>query len=272
MKASKYNLTIIAVLTLLVYLFPLYWLYISSFKGMAELFAFPPTFFPEDPQFNFKSVFLDNELHRHFINSIIIASGMTAIVLVFSVGPAYVLSRYNNIAVDIALFVILLMQVLPPAIMSTPMYMMFLPLGLNDTYLGVIIAGASKGIPYSIILFRFGFMNIPKVLEDAGKVDGCTRAGVFFRIVLPLCRNHILVISMLNFLQGMGEYVYSKSLLSSTDTLPVTVIISNFVGPNSVDWTSALSMSVMYVTPIIIVFVFIQKKIVAGLTSGSVKG
>ena len=255
------------------YLFPLYWMYITSLKSGSEIFANPPTFWPNAPDFSvFPSVWVRRTMSSFLWNSVVIASGVTAITVVLGVGCAYVLARYRSIWVDIGLFTILMLQVLPASVMITPLFVGFNQIGLlGSPRFAVVLAAAAKSMPFFVVLVRATFMSVPRELEEAALVDGNSRVGAFFSIVLPLARNGILVCAILTFMSAFGEYIYSKSIIQDTALQPASVGLSGFLGPNSTDWNAIMAYSAIYVTPILAVFVLLQRRIVSGLTSGALK-
>ena len=255
------------------YLFPLYWMYITSLKGSSEIFANPPTFWPRDPNFGIFAATWERRTMNVFLwNSFVIGSGVTALTVLLGTGCAYVLARYRGAWIDIGLFAILMLQVLPASVMITPLYVGFNQLGLLDyPRLAVIIAATGKSVPFYIVLVRATFMNVPRELEEAALVDGNSRWGAFFFIVLPLARNGILVLAILTFMQAFGEYIYSKSIITTPAYQPASVGLSGFLGPNATDWNGIMAYSAIYVTPIVAIFVILQRRIVAGLTSGALK-
>jgi multiple sugar transport system permease protein len=121
------------------------------------------------------------------------------------------------------------------------------------------------------VLVRAAFTQVPRELEEAALVDGNSRIGAFLSISVPLARNGILVSAILIFLQALGEYVYSRSLITDRAYQPATVGLQFFVGPNASDWTGIMTFAAIYVTPILIIFVLAQRRIVSGLTSGALK-
>lgn len=257
---------------LLIYLFPLLWVFISSLKQQHELYYYPPKFFPEKITFNWENLIVNNNFFLHYWNSLVLAVGSTVLSLVLAIGPAYVLAKYKNIWIDIALLAFLVLQMLPPALMATPLYILFSWVHLNDSMTGVILATAAKSAPFTIILLRTAFVVVPKELNDSAIIDGCNRLDILVKIYLPLARNHMVAVGTLVFLQGMGEYVYAKSFLSSPEKMPITVLLSSFVGPNSVSWEAAMQTSTLYIVPLLILFVVMQRRIIGSLTSGAVKG
>jgi len=256
-----------------IYLFPLYWMYVTSLKSSSEIFANPPTFWPRDPDPGIYAQVWHRRTMPNFLwNSLVIASGVTAVTIVLGTGCAYVLARYRNVWIDIGLFVVLMLQVLPASVMVTPLFVGFNQVGLlGYPRTAVVLAAAAKAMPFFVVLVRATFMSVPRELEEAALVDGNSRVGAFFTIVLPLARNGILVCAILTFMTAFGEYIYSKSIIQSPSLQPASVGLSGFLGPNSTDWSSIMAYSAIYVTPILAIFVLLQRRIVSGLTSGALK-
>ncbi|QRM57711.1 carbohydrate ABC transporter permease [Sinorhizobium sp. BG8] len=263
----------IAIAMAAVYLFPLYWMYITALKTGSAMFATPPSFWPSDPQWGIYSVVWESRgMGRYLWNSLVIALGAVTVISVLGVGCAYVLARYRNVWVDIGLFLILMLQVLPASLMITPIFVGFSQIGLLDyPRLAVIIAIAAKSMPFFVVLVRATFMSVPMELEEAALVDGNSRVGAFFNIVLPLARNGILVSAILIFMQAFGEFVYSKSIIQAIDLQPASVGLNSFMGPNTNEWNKIMAYATIYVTPILAIFVLLQRRIVSGLTSGALK-
>ncbi|MEF3134453.1 carbohydrate ABC transporter permease [Rhizobium sp. 268] len=263
----------ISIVMAAIYLFPLYWMYITALKSGSEMFATPPSFWPAAPQWGtYTYVWESRDMGRYLWNSLVIALGSMALITVLGVGCAYVLARYRNVWVDIGLFLILMLQVLPASLMITPIFVGFSQIGMLSTpRLAVIIAVAAKSMPFFVILVRATFMSVPQELEEAALVDGNSRVGAFFNIVLPLARNGILVSAILIFMQAFGEFVYSKSMIHAVDLQPASVGLNSFMGPNTNEWNNIMAYATMYVTPILAIFVLLQRRIVSGLTSGALK-
>lgn len=263
----------IAIVPAVIYLFPLYWMYLTSLKSGSEMFANPPGFWPADPQWQtYAYVWESRNMGRYLWNSVLIASSAVALITVLGVGCAYVLARYRNVWVDIGLFLILMLQVLPASLMITPIFVGFSQVGLLDyPRLSVILAIAAKSMPFFVVLVRATFMAVPQELEEAALVDGNSRVGAFFNIVLPLARNGILVSAILIFMQAFGEFVYSKSMIQAAELQPASVGLNSFMGPNTSEWNNIMAYATMYVTPILALFILLQRRIVSGLTSGALK-
>jgi multiple sugar transport system permease protein len=275
MSETAHNRLMLAIAIVLaaIYLFPLYWMYITTVKTGSAMFATPPTFWPSDPQWGaFAYVWESRNMARNLWNSLVIATGAVALISVLGTGCAYVLARYRNGWVDIGLFLILMLQVLPASLMITPIFVGFSQIGMLEyPRVAVVIAIAAKSMPFFVVLVRATFMSVPMELEEAALVDGNSRIGAFFNIVLPLARNGILVSAILIFMQAFGEFVYSKSIIQAVEYQPASVGLNSFMGPNTNEWNNIMAYATMYVTPILAVFVLLQRRIVSGLTSGALK-
>ncbi|MDH6267459.1 multiple sugar transport system permease protein [Rhizobium sp. SG_E_25_P2] len=264
---------VIALILAAIYLFPLYWMYITALKTGSAMFATPPSFWPSDPQWGvYGAVWEARGVGRFLWNSLLIAFGSVVLITILGAGCAYVLARYRNVWIDIGLFLILMLQVLPASLMITPIFVGYSQLGMLDyPRLAVIIAIAAKSMPFFVVLVRATFMSVPIELEEAAMVDGNSRIGAFFYIVLPLARNGILVSAILIFMQAFGEFVYSKSIIQAIEYQPASVGLYSFMGPNTNEWNNIMAFATMYVTPILALFVLLQRRIVSGLTSGALK-
>ena len=272
-NARNRLLLVLSIVMAAIYLFPLYWMYVTALKSGSEMFATPPSFWPSSAQWStFAYVWESRNMGRYLWNSTVIAFGAVALIAILGTGCAYVLARYRNIWVDVGLFLILMFQVLPASLMITPIFVGFSQLGLLEyPRLAVILAITAKSMPFFVVLVRATFMAVPMELEEAALVDGNSRIGAFFNIVLPLARNGILVSAILIFMQAFGEFVYSKSMIQDIQLQPASVGLNSFMGPNTSEWNNIMAYATMYVTPILAIFVLLQRRIVSGLTSGALK-
>jgi multiple sugar transport system permease protein len=264
--------TAVGVCLAAVYLFPVYWMFISGFKTSAEIFSIPPTYFPKAPTLaSYRWVFERENVGRFLFNSFVIAGGATLLTLVIGSGASYALARVRSRWLDAVLVAIMVSQVLPPALLVTPMFVIFKQLGLLNTHLGVVIAVTTKTLPFAIVMLRTTFAQIPPEIEEAARVDGASRVGAFFRVVIPLARVGYIVVGTIVFLLAYGEFVYPVSLLSKAALQPATVGLYSFVGADYADWPNAMAFSSIIVAPVLLLFLFFQRRIVAGLTAGAVK-
>ena len=265
-------LTLIAVAGVALYLFPIYWMFISGLKNSAEIFANPPTLFPRAPSLAaFQHVFARENVLRYLRNSLAIAVPVTLLTVAMGACGGYALSRLRSRLVDAALFAVLMLQVFPDALLATPMFIIFKFLGLLNTFAAVILATTSKTLAFALVILRPMFRQVPIELEEASLVDGCNRFQTFRRIVLPIMHIPLIVVGALSFVQAYGQFVYALTLLSRQELQPATVGIYSFVGAEYADWNRVMAFSSVFVLPILVLFLVLQRRIVAGLTAGALK-
>ena len=268
----RYAPTAITLVCVAVYLFPLYWMLISGFKTQAEIFADPPTFWPRYPTLDsFRVVVVEQNIVRYLRNSLIIAAPVAGVTIVLSAMGGYAMSRMRSRLVDVALVVILLLQVFPEALLATPVFVIFRAVGLVNSILAVVLTTSARSVAFALVILRPMFRQVPIELEEASCVDGCTPFGTFWRIVVPLMRVPLLVVGAISFAQAYGQFVYPLTLLSSQDLQPGTVGIFSFIGAEVADWHHVMAFSSLFVIPLLAMFLLLQRKIVAGLTAGALK-
>ena len=254
------------------YLFPVYWMYASALKMPDELNANPPTLVPNTPTLAaFRWIFERENVGLYLLNSVTISTGTTVLTLLLATGAAYSLARVRAFWVDAVLVGIMLSQVLPPPLLVTPMFVIFRQLGLINTQLAVVLATVTKTLPFAVVMLRTTFAQVPVDLEEAARVDGSSRTVAFLRVTLPLARVGYIVVGTLVFLLAYGEFVYPVSLMNNRALQPATVGLYGFVGADYSDWSNAMAFASVFVTPVIVIFMLLQRRIVSGLTAGALK-
>jgi len=271
-RARSLIFTIVAFAGAAIYLFPIYWMLISGFKSSAEIFVNPPTFFPRDPSLEaFHSVIVQENIARYLRNSVVIALPVTLLTLALGSMGAYAMSRIRSRLVDVALVIVLLLQVFPEALIATPIFIIFKAMGLLNSFVAVILATTSKTLAFALVILRPMFLQVPHELEEASFVDGATRFQAFWRIVLPMMRTPLLVVGAICFAQAYGQFVYPITLLTQQELQPGSVGIYAFIGAELSDWHRVMAFASIYVLPILALFLLLQRNIVAGLTGGALK-
>jgi multiple sugar transport system permease protein len=255
-----------------IYLFPLYWMAISGFKTQAEIFADPPSFFPRAPTLDaFRYALGHENMARYIQNSITIAVPVTIVAVALSAVGAYAMSRLRSRLVDAALITVLLLQVFPEALLATPVFIIFKTLGLLNTYFAVVLATSARAVAFGLVILRPMFRQVPHELEEASRVDGCSEWQTFYRIVVPLMRVPIMVLAAITFTQAYGQFVYPLTLLNRQELQPGTVGIYSFIGTEIADWHRVMAFAAIFVLPVLILFLALQRQIVSGLTAGALK-
>jgi len=276
---TKYASYAYLIVLLILTFFPLFWMVSSALKPVDDLFVIPPQWIPERPTLDAMDSVISGDLGRdslfpeYFRNSMIVTIGTTLLALVVSTMAAYALSRYPFPGSSKLMLSILSLQMFPQAMLLISFYVIYLQLKLLNTYQGLILANATFAVPFSIWMLKGFFDTVPREVEEAAMIDGCTRFSVLPRIVLPLITPGLIAAAVYTFLIGWDEYLFASTLMVDPDmrTLPPG-IIQSFVGQFYLNWPNVMAASVLITIPVTLVFVFFQKYLVQGLTAGAVKG
>jgi multiple sugar transport system permease protein len=238
---------------------------ISGLKSSAEIFANPPSLFPRQPSLSaYEYVFWRENVARYMRNSLAIAIPVTVVTLVLGASGSYALSRLRSSLVDAALVLALILQIFPDALLATPMFIMFRHFGLLNTFTGVVLATSAKSLAFALVILRPMYRQVPMEIEEASRVDGCNT-------LLPVMRVPLMVVAVLTFVQAYGQFVYPLTLLSKQELQPATVGIYSFIGAEYADWDRVMAFASVFALPVLILFLSLQRKIVAGLTTGALK-
>ena len=263
---------VIAILIAIVFLFPIYWLLSMSFKTDAESFGKIVTYYPHDFTLDpWVQNFSDKDFLRSLKNSSLIALLSMVISIGFGVPTAYGMGRYKVPGSKGFLLSFLVTQMLPASLMLTPMYLIFNKIGLLGTYLGPALAISSGSIPFIVVTLRPYFKGIPTSLDDAARIDGCGVLRSFLLIMLPTIKTGIITVVVISFLNGWNDLVYSMTFNVKPEMRPLTANIYKFQNKYGTKWNCIMAYGAILVLPVVILFVFLQKYIVGGLTAGAVK-
>lgn len=265
----------VSVLIALVLLFPMLWMLNTSLKTEAEIFQNPPTLYPHT--LNLKSYIAqietgDFNMFRSFFNSLVISMGSMLIAVVLAVPASYAIARYRFKGHKSVLLGFLVTQMLPVSVLLTPMFIMFRNMHLYNTWGAPILADATIGIPFSVLILKNYFASIPRDLEEAAYIDGCMRFGAFMRILVPVAKPGVAVCAIFSFLYAWGDLAYGMTFILEQPMRPITAGIFNFMGQYGTKWSYLSAFAVVSMIPVAIIFVFMQKYIIAGMTAGAVKG
>ena len=264
---------IIGFIIFVILMFPLYWMIVTALKTQVEIFQVPTPLWPRDLTFEaFKSQFSESSATmKGFKNSFLIAFSAMVISTVLSIPAAYGLARFRFNSKKLLILFFLMMQMLPSTLILTPLYIMFSKVGLLNNYLAPILADATLGIPFSIIILRTYFLSIPKELDEAAAIDGCNPVTSFFRIMLPIAKPGVIVAAVFSFVYAWGDLIYGITFMTDPNMRPITSNIYNYVQQYQTLWNATMAFGLVAIFPIVLIFIFMQKYIVSGLTNGAVK-
>lgn len=270
----QHTLRMIGVLALLgVAVFPIYWMLVTSLTTSAELFAATPQFLPSLSELHvYKDVFNAIPVATWLKNSIIVAAGTTVLSILLAILPAYALSRFKFAGLALLGFVLFATQMLPEAMLVVPLYAIFGDLGLLNTLTGLILANTAFTVPVITWILKGAIDAVPIEVEEAARMEGCSKLDVVLLIVVPLIGPTLAAASVIAFFNGWNEYVFAQTLISSESLRTASVGLAGFVGELSTPVHSVMAVGFIYTLPAVLFYLLVQRYVVAGMTAGSVKG
>ncbi|MEU6840203.1 carbohydrate ABC transporter permease [Streptomyces rubiginosohelvolus] len=260
-------------LWLILTIFPLYWITITSFKPAGDIFTFPLAYWPEDFSLeNYSGLFGASQFGTYLLNSLIVSAVAGTVATVISMLSAYVLARFEFRTKTALLMAALVTQMIPSFIALGPLYLLMTDLRLVDNRLGLVLVYIAVCIPFCTVMLRGFFANIPDTLEEAAMIDGCSRLGALFRVLLPVMKPGIVAAFIFNFVNCWNELFLSVTLMNSDDNKTVPTALNGFISSFNIDWGSMSAAAVLTILPTMVLFAFASRHIVQGLTAGAVKG
>lgn len=253
-------------------LFPVVWVLLSSFKPAYAIRSSEITLFKDPTLENYKHVLFDTSFPNWFFNSVVVAVFTMVIGISMSASAGYALSRFNFPGKRGLMWVFLLTQMFPVAILIVPIYTIMANLGLINTKASLVIAYCTVAVPFCAWMMRGYFDTIPKELDEAAALDGLGPFGTFYKVILPLARPGLAVTAFYTFLTAWGEVAYAIAFLQTEKKLTLGAGLQQFVPQFNAQWESLTAAAVLVTIPAGIVFFFAQKHLVAGLTAGGTKG
>lgn len=253
--------------------FPVYWMLGTSLGTEASLYGGSQPLIPEFQNIGQWGGFLsDIPIFRWLGNSFVIAAGTTILSLVLATMAAYALSRYRFHGRGVAGFIFFSTQMLPEALIIVPLYAIFAGAGLLNSHWGLVLADTAFVMPVAMFIIKSGIDKIPFEIEEAARIDGCSRVRILTTIVLPLIMPSIAAAAVIAFFDGWNEFMFANTFISSSDLWPASVGLSSFLGQFYTPMNVVMFCALLFALPAIIFFLWAQRGIVSGLTAGSVKG
>jgi multiple sugar transport system permease protein len=259
-----------AVVITILFLFPIYWLFMISFKTPEEIYSFPPKWFPGGFSLDTYAVLFKDGDAVTVWNSLVVAGVSTAIAMILGTLCAYSLARYRTGGEHLANWIIS-QRMIPPIAVAFPIFLLFVWLHLVDTYTGMIILYTAFNLPYVIWMMRGYIMDIPRALEESALVDGCTRWQVLWKVVLPMTRAGLFATAIFTFVFAWNDFLFAL-VLTRTEVTTYTVQVTHYFGGQSNFWAKISAMSMLGTVPIFIAVAFMQRYLVRGISLGAVKG
>jgi len=263
---------VITIIVLLFLLFPFFVMISTMLKSNAESYAIPPRWIPEKFMFsNFIKVWSQYELIVYFKSSLIIAIGATIINTLLTVPAAYAVARLRFVGRGVILYLFLVIQMFSPVIVVISLFKIMAGIGLLDTYISLILAISVFTIAFTIWMMNGYFKSIPKEIEEAALIDGCSRVQTITKVMLPIAVPGLVTAMIYTFIYAWNEFLFGLSFIQSKSKMPLTIALYNFVGRWSTQWEMLTTAAFLAIIPVLVLFYIIEKRLVAGLAGGSVK-
>lgn len=255
----------------LIVVFPLYWAVINSLKPYKEIYSFPPTYVPKSITFDHFKVIKEMAFSKYLLNSMIVSTMSAFLSILIAMLPAYTLSKYHMSLKKLIETSVILLQLLPMVVFIVPIFKFLKFTGLLNSFIGLSLSYIPFITPVMVMFLRGYFTNIPKTIEEAAIIDGCSRISAFFRIVFPISLPGIFSAFIYAFLTVWGELMFAMSFLTDPDKQTIPVFLSLFIGQYQTRWGPLFAGSVLATLPTLILFAFLQRYFISGLTAGALK-
>jgi len=264
--------SLVLVFFAVLFIYPILWLLINSFKTNAELFkstwSLPQSLSLE----NYIRAFEVGKIGTNFLNSVIIAVAVVVTTTLLAAMAAYGLTRLRWKWAGTVLSIMLLAMMIPAHATVIPLFSMFNKIRIGGTYLTVIIPQVVFSLPIAILIYSSFFSSIPKELEEAAAIDGCSAIRAFFTIILPISTPVLVTVAVITFIGTWNDLLFPRIFLSDPEMMPLPVGLTNFKGRYSTDYVGMIAAVVVTVVPSILFYIFLHKRVVGGMTAGALKG
>ncbi|MGC4944753.1 carbohydrate ABC transporter permease [Streptomyces sp. DT224] len=272
-KKTRAGLNILGLGIALVMVFPVYWLVVSALRPSREIRSYDQTLWPSSITFDNFVKAVDQPNFGTAVQSSLIVS-ITAVVggMIIATLAALAIGRFRFFGRKALVLIMILVQMLPPTAMLIPIYAQLNAMGGIDEYWSLIVVYLVSTLPFATIMIRGFVVNIPVELEESAMVDGCTRFGAFRRVILPLLAPGLAAASIFALVNAWNEYLFAYILINDNSKYTLNVWLMTFTSERGTDYGALMAASTMIALPVVIFFMFVQKKMAAGLTSGAVKG
>lgn len=254
-------------------IFPIYWMFNTSLAPTTQLRAFPPKWFPSEPQWSvYTNLFMDRPMALWLFNSTKVALISTAISIVVSVLAGYSLSRFRVRGTRGVGIFVLTSRMLPSTLLIIPLFIFMRQLGLLGNHMSLILAHVTFIIPFAIWMLKGYFDSLPKELEEAAMIDGCNPLNALTKVILPISAPGIAATTLYGFILSWSDFLFARTFLAnSAGNWTVPVGIATLKGEFLIDWNVIMAGALVGTIPIVVIYLFLERFLVSGLSAGAVK-
>jgi ABC-type glycerol-3-phosphate transport system permease component len=255
----------------LLFLFPFLWVFLTSVRPERDLFTDTFRLLTETITFENYEALLQSPFPRYILNSLIVCIPATVIAVAFSLLAAYSFSRRRFRFRNLLLIVVVISQLFPWVVLITPVYSVFYSLGLVNSFVGLIIAYIAITVPFSLYMLLGYLDSVPRELDEAAKIDGCSTLGIIRRVVLPVAWPGVAATAIYAFAQSWNEFLFALTLMTQNDVKTIPVGLAGFFGEYTTRWGLVMAASVVTTLPTLLIFIMLKRQLVSGLAAGAVK-
>ncbi|CAH1196807.1 carbohydrate ABC transporter permease [Paenibacillus sp. JJ-223] len=274
LKKTGYSLLYIILIGVAAFqLFPLVWLLLFSLKNNQEVFNLPPLSLPANPKWeNYAKVWNSGNIDVYFFNSVWITVAATIITVVLGSLVTFAITRMKWKGSSLVLGLFMVAMMIPVHSTLIPLFSMFNKVGLTDHPLSLVLSYVAFNMPITIMILLGFYYALPKEVEEAAVIDGCSVNRMFFRIVLPMTSSVIATTGIINMIYNWNEFIFVNTFISSDQYKTLTVGVQNFIGQYTTDWGAIGATLMISILPILVAYMFLSDRIVEGMAAGAVKG
>ena len=273
-KISIYHIVcaVILLIMVIICIYPIVWMFFGSMKDKAEFYTNIWGLPKQIHLDNYIAAWKNADLGRRFINSLIVTLGSMCIMIPVTSCAAYAVARLNFKGKNLIYMYLLLGIMIPAGVLGIPTFTVAMNMGLLNSHFGLMLIYAAQNIAMGMFIMRGFFISLPRELEEAAMIDGCSRFGCFVRIIVPLARAGVATQVIFNGLTIWNDYFMANIMITKDELRTLPLSIANFVGKHSTNYPELFAMLTMATIPVIIVFVLSQKSFIEGVAAGAVKG
>jgi ABC-type glycerol-3-phosphate transport system permease component len=262
-----------AVVVVAIALLPVWWGLVTSLKPAAQIMSFPPKWLPEPPTLaSYVQVWQQSNLPIYFRNSIIVTLAALVVALVVSVHAAYALARFSFRGRNAVMVALLATSMIPGIAILVPLYDLAVHVKLYDTFAGLVLVYAAWNVPILVWLLRGFFESVPIELEEAARIDGCSRLKAFYKIVLPMSQPGLLAAAIMVIMFVWNDFLIAFALTISENRRLLSVGLYTYISNYGVEWGQLTAATMVALVPVVAVFFLLQRRLVEGLMAGALKG
>lgn len=264
--------SLLMIVAIVVALLPFAWAFLTSVKLQHQIYAYPPQVIPNPfTFFNYGSEF-QGGLAQGLFNSAFVSICSVALTVAAGSLAAYPLARMRFRGSQVVLFIIIAPMMIPGLVNLIPTYLILAAFGLLDTYLGLILIYWVGSLPISVWILRGFFQTVPFELEEAAVVDGCSRVQTLIHIILPVSKPALMAVALLAFLNAWNDFIIASIITTSAEMRTAQIFLYANIGDVEVNWGGLMAAAIVVSLPVVLLFLFLQRGFISGLTSGAVKG